>query len=182
MLVRIIMKTRTLILFVFLNSTLSFCQNSDKETWKSKVLKLELTFESNQWEIITPFLDTENKIIIGLIDKTDHSSIVVKITQDVPKEQLSDEQYNIAIKEQMLQVNAENKLINDDKINFKGLIYKRLVFFMKTKYGDFVQTIYIHRNGEKIIGIQSSYPKNLVKKLNEGLPSKIEKVLKEMKI
>ena len=171
------MKTKTLIFFLF--SIISFGQNLEINTWKSKVSDLQVAFNS-QWKIMPLFLDTDDKILIGLKDESDHSSIVIKITLDYSKEQLSDEQYFDAVKKQMLKANAENKLLFEDEIEFKKLKFKRLIFSMKTKFGRLIQTIYIHRNGKKMTGIQFAYPEKLKEKSIDKIPTKIEKVLSDL--
>lgn len=174
------MKTTALIFLLFLNCTFLFCQNAANTVWKSAYSDLQLTFDSH-WQQINPHLDSENKTLFGIIDKTDHSSVVVKITRDVPKDQLSDEEYEEAVKVQMLKGNSENKLLIHDKIIFKGIQFNRQIFFMKIKYGQFVSTDYVYRNGTIMIGIQFSYPVSEVKKYENDIPAKIEKILSDMK-
>jgi len=175
------MKSRILIIILSFNLSLASCQNSNDGIWKSKVSDLELVF-NNQWKLIKPYVDSNEKVLVGLTDPTDHSSLTVKITEDLPKETVSDERYFGAIKEQMLNANSENQLVEENKIEFKGIEYHRLIFFMTTKFGEMTHTVYTHRNGEKAIGIQFTYPKNLTEKPTEKIPSKISKLLNEMKI
>lgn len=171
------MKNRILIIILVLNFSFVSCQNSNDRIWKSKVSDLELVF-NNQWKLIKPFVDNNNKILVGLTDQTDHSSLTVKITKDLPKDQVSDELYFGAIKEQMLNANSKNELITEDIIEFKETQFQRLIFSMVTKFGEMTHTVYTHRNGEKVIGIQFTYPKKPIEKI----PPKIEKLLSVMKI
>jgi hypothetical protein len=82
----------------------------------------------------------------------------------------------------MLNANSKNKLVTEDELEFKGNQYHRLIFFMTTKFGEMTHTVYTHRNGEKVFGIQFSYPKKLTKEPAEELPMKIEELLEGMKI
>ncbi len=157
------------------------CTVKSNGKWKSEKTNLELTF-NDKWELIIPNLDTDNKTLVGIKDNSDNSALTVKITDDVPKAQLSDEYYFEAIKEQMLNANSENELVTEDKIDFKGTEYHRLIFSMKTKFGEMTHTIYTHRNGEKLVGIQFTYPKNLTEKPIVKIPLKIEEILNGMKI
>ncbi len=136
-----------ILLFCFI-STVLFCQNSTNSVWKSKRSSLELVF-NNQWKLIKPYLDEDEKVIVGLADQTDHSSFTVKITEDYPKAIVSDERYFNAIKEQMLNANSRNKLIEEGEVKFKEGYYYRLIFFMITKFGEMTHTVYTKRDGEK---------------------------------
>jgi hypothetical protein len=142
---------------------------------------LELNFNDN-WELIIPVLDTDHKTLVGIKDNNDNSSLTIKITEDIPKEQLSDDTYFDAVQEQMLNANSENKLLTRDKMVFKKTKFNRMIFFMKTKFGEIIHTVYVHRNGEKIIGIQFSYPQNMILNPTEKVPTKIEKLLNDLKI
>ncbi len=131
---------------MLLHSIFSFCQNSENIVWKSDYSELQLKFDDN-WQIIKPYVDSQKKNLFGIINKKDNSSVVVKITNDVRKEHLSDLVYEDAIKDQMLKGNNENKLLVHDKIDFKGLKFTRLTFLMKIKFGYFVSIGYTHRTG-----------------------------------
>ena len=150
-------------------------------TLKSKVSKLELNFNSN-WKFIEPHIDSEEKTLVGLTDPIDHSSITVKITEDLPKEQISDEYYFSVIKDQMLNANSNNKLVYENEIEFKGIKFHRFVFNMHTKFGELTQTLYIHRNGKKMTSIQFGCPKTLVDNSNEYMHTKIENILNDLKL
>ena len=156
------------------------CTVKSNGHWKSQKTNLELHFD-NKWELIIPNLDTESKTMVGVKDHTDNSSFVIKITDDVPKEQLSDEDYLDAIQEQMINASLENKLLVRDKIEFKEAEYNRLIFSMKTKFGKMIHTVYTHRNGSKVIGIQFSYPEGLIENPSKDLPYKIERILVDLK-
>jgi hypothetical protein len=92
------MKNVIIALLLLINSSLVSCQNSVDGNWKSKVSDLELVFD-DQWKLIQTNVDDQEKVLVGLVDQADHSSFTVKITRDVPKDQLSDELYFESIKE-----------------------------------------------------------------------------------
>ncbi|MFD2601107.1 hypothetical protein [Flavobacterium suzhouense] len=175
------MKKIILLFLLLFNSIFSFSQNSEKGIWKSSYSELRLKFDEN-WQLITPQLDSERKTMIALTDSKDHSSITVKITDDVPKEQLSDEAYNDAVKEQMLKADAENKFLVQEVIDFKEKKFTVQIFLMKTKFGDFALTCYTYRDGRKVKSIQLAYPRSLVSNPGKELPEKIKKVLSDMNI
>ena len=168
-------------ILVLVSISFQMCTLKSNEKWKSEKTNLELNF-NDKWELILPNLDTDNKTLVGIKDNSDNSSLTVKITDDIPKEQLSNEYYFGAIKEQMLNANSENLLVAEDKIEFNGTEYHRLIFFMTTKFGEMTHTVYTHRNGKKVIGIQYTYPKNLIENPTEKIPLKIEEVLNGMKL
>ncbi len=157
------------------------CTVKSNGNWKSEKNNLELNFSDN-WELIIPTLDTYKKTLVGIKDNNDNSSLTVKITDDVSKDQLTDEFYFDAIKEQMLNANSDNKFVIEGKVVFKGIEFHRLIFFMATKFEEMTHTIYTHRNGEKMIGIQFSYPKSLTENPTGSIPMKIEELLTGMKI
>lgn len=175
------MRTKTLLLFILFYYTFSFCQSTKDGIWKSKFSDAQLMYDSN-WKLTTPYLDAENKILVGITDVNNHSSFMVRITPDVTKEQLSDKDYNNATIKQMLKANPETKLLVNDKIYFKGIKYNRMMFSLKGKFGDFISTSYIFRDGKKLKGIQFNYPASLVKDPLKQIPKKIEKVLFDLKI
>ncbi|WP_417354075.1 hypothetical protein [Flavobacterium sp.] len=165
---------------MLLNSLLS-CSKISDEIWQSANSNIQLKFDNN-WELIKPFVDTEDKVLVGLTDRGDHSSIVVKFEDDVSKEVLSDENYMDAFKSQMLKANSGNKLLIQDEIVFKDRKFTRLVFFMNTKYGDFIVTNNISRDGIKFLSIQVSCPKDLIKTPGKDMPDKFDRILSDMKI
>ena len=169
------------LMLIFASFCFQMCTVKPDGQWKSVNTNLELNF-NDKWELIIPNIDTNNKTLVGIKDNLDDSSLTVKITEDVPKEQFSDALYFSNIIDQMLNVNSKNKLLLEDNIEFKKTEYHRMIFFMKTKYGEMIQTVYTCRNGEKAIGIQFTYPKNLTDNPAEVIPPKINKVLNEMKI
>ena len=174
-------KTILYIILAFILISFQSCTTKSNGQWKSQKTNLELNFD-NRWELIIPNLDTENKTLVGIKDNTDNSSLTVKITDDIPKEQLSDDYYFDAIQKQMINANPENKLLVRDKIEFKESEYNRFIFSMKTKFGKMIHTIYTDRNGNKVIGIQFSYPEGLIENPIDKVPTKIEKILIDLKL
>ena len=154
-----------------------FCTVKSDGKWKSEKTNLELNF-NDTWELIIPNIDIETQTLVGIKDNSDNSSFTVKITDDLPKDQVPDEYYFTAIREQMLMENPKNELVAEDTVELKGVEYHRMIFYMTTKFGEMTHTIYTHRNGEKVNGIQFTYPKSLVKSPTEIVPLKIEKLLK----
>lgn len=155
------------------------CTIKSTGKWKSEKNNIELYYGEN-WELIIPTIDFDQNTLVGIKDISDNSSFIVKITNDVSKKQISDKYYISAIREQMLNENPNNKFIDEDTINLKGIEFHRMIFFMSTKHGKITHTIYIHRNGKKMIGIQFTYPKYLTENPMKSIPSKIEDILKRM--
>ena len=169
------MKFNTILLVIILVASHGYCQSAEKKAWKSSVSNVQLFFDSN-WELITPYLDTPDKIIVALVDKNDRCGFVIKVTNDVSKKELSDDAYYGAIKEQMLEANNANKLLREDDYVLKKNIYRRLIFSMHTSFGKIYHTVFIRRNGIKMTGIQISYPTRLVNDPSQ-LPEKTKKLL-----
>ena len=176
-------KTAQVLLLLLILISFQRCTVKSNGQWKSEITNLELNFNEN-WEIIKPDIDSEDEILIGIIDKRDNSSLTVKISEDVSKEILSDESYYNFTKMQMLSENNRNELITEDEIEFKGAKFHRMILLMKTKYGKMIHTVYIHRNEEKkkITGIQFSYPEKLVDNPIEIIPLKLKEILNNMKL
>ncbi|MDH4471343.1 MAG: hypothetical protein QE487_01980 [Fluviicola sp.] len=125
--------------------------------WQSKYHNLKANY-SSEWSLL-PGIDKENKVIFGLIDKTDGKSYLVKIAEDVSKEDLPDEDYYLAFKEMVLNENPKNKLLSEQDVDFHGSNYHRLEFLIYTeKWGLLKQYAYVNRPGDFIIGVQLSYP------------------------
>lgn len=154
-------------------------KNLDRKVWKSKTSEIELYFDDN-WKLIKPYMDKREKILVGIIDRNDHSSLMIKVVKDYPDAGLSDEAYFEATRMQMLSINIKNKFLRENIIEFKGVIFKRLVFMMNTNYGELIQHVYLNRNGDKLTGIQFSFPKNSVDEKLENIPAKLEKVLNNL--
>ena len=149
--------------------------------WKSNYCKFRLEYDS-PWEIIDCFSDNHDKIMVGVVDKADNASLIVKITPDVSKNQVSDEQYYEALKKQMIGSNPRNQLLFEGELGFKGQKFKRFIFSTNIKYGDFVSNIYIYRGGDKFTSIQFSYPNNLIGDYIPPVPDKIQKILNDMQV
>lgn len=172
--------TIRIIVLTFILVSFQMCAVKSNGQWKSQKNNLQLNF-TNKWELIHPILDTDKKTLVGVKDNNDNSSFIIKITEDVSKELLSDDNYLDIVQEQMLSTNSENKLLIRDKIVFNKTEFNRMIFFMKTKFGKVIHTVYTHRNGDKIIGIQFSYPEALNENPIENTPAKIDTLLKGVK-
>ncbi|MFL9837136.1 hypothetical protein ABS768_06480 [Flavobacterium sp. ST-75] len=120
--------------------------------------------------------------MVGIVDKTDNASLIVKIVPDVSKSQVSDEQYYEALKKQMVESNPGNQLLFEGELGFKDQKFKRFIFLMNIKYGNFVSNDYIHRDGDKLTSVQFSYPNNLIGDYIPPVPDKIQKILNDIQI
>lgn len=148
--------------------------------WTSKFHEFEIELDS-LWTVL-PSIDTKEKMLFGVIDKTDGKSYIIKITKDVPTDQLSDEQYYQTIRELMLGANSENKLLEEKESEFHGEKYHEQIFIMNTpKWGVLKQNSYIRRTGQLLYSIQISFPIN-DKNENTPTPTLIIELDKEIKL
>lgn len=161
----------SIMLLVLLN-----CSDKSNNVWKSQTSELQLTFNQN-WKLISPVLDTENKTIVGVTDNSDNASLVLKIVDDFPGNVLSTSDYSEVLKSQMLSANAKNKFHIEDEITFKEMIFQRMIFSMHTKFGELTMHVYTNRNGKKLTGIQMAFPPDKNLKNVTQLPSKMQELL-----
>lgn len=170
-------KAERILLFALLLIVAS-CSNMDKLDHKDKVSSSSQKWKSNfhsfkaeydsPWELI-PSLSTKEKTVFGLIDKSDGKSYIVKITNDVSKDVLSDADYYEASKELMLNANNQNTLVDERDVKFHDEYFHRQVFVMHTdKWGVLLQHAFTRRTGELAYSVQISYP------LKEGDSEKLE--------
>tara|TARA_B000000475_G_C15728694_1_gene337648 strand:+ start:22 stop:540 length:519 start_codon:yes stop_codon:yes gene_type:complete len=169
---------KTIYISIIISTFFSFTAFSNND-WKSKYSNIEIKYGDN-WSLIPLQIDNNEKTIVGIIDNSDKSSIVIKLTADVPKEQLSDSTYLEAIKHQMLNQHSSNKILNSEKIQFKGKTYYSVSILMHTKHGQLIQKLYLNRDGKKIKSIQISFPSLDKTKSPVEIPAKITKVLQSL--
>jgi hypothetical protein len=74
--------------------------------WRSEHHPVTIEF-SHPWGLTDSPLDSEKRVVVGLLDSTDGSSYVVKIGEDASSELVSDDVLHAAIKEQMSAAQAE---------------------------------------------------------------------------
>ena len=172
-------ETLALILLAIALIAFQKCTIKSDVKWKSDKTNLELNYNKS-WQLIVPYLDTDTKTHVGLIDKSDHASFIVTISGDVSQEVLSDDDYLSAVKEQMISANTRNRLLKQDKIGFKGKKYHRLIFYMQTKFGEMYSTTYIHRDGTQTTGIQFNYPCNFKESPIKTIPAKFQQLLTDL--
>jgi hypothetical protein len=167
---------KILIFLIFLGcgNKISNTSNSENSIWESQFNQIKIEY-SNEWEIIKPLIDKTDKTVIGIIDKTDGKSYVIKVTQDVPQEKLSDEDYYEFTRKQMLESHPDNKLIGEKQKQVYNKSFNEMRFEMNTKqWGKLIQHVLIHRTGEKIIGLQISFPYTKELDSNGELPKQLQ--------
>lgn len=125
--------------------------------YKSTYYNVSVNYDT-PWTKIPATIDREGKLLIGFTDNTDHSSYVIKIATDVPKSQLSDVDFYDNVRNQMLDANASNKLLEEKDVSFHGNTYHVQVFLMQTKWGLLKSYYYGYRTGKEYYGVQISFP------------------------
>ena len=100
----------------------------------------------------------------------------------MPKDRLSDLDYYDSIEQQMLNAHSSNTLLLKDNIVFKEREFKRMIFSMNTEFGEMIHSIYAHRDGQKITGIQFTYPRNLTDNPTKNVPTKMQVLLDGLKL
>jgi hypothetical protein len=129
-----------------------------KSTWKSTHHPIDVTF-SEPWSLVPAHIDTQEKVLVGFIDSRDGKSYVIKLADDALAEDLGDEDYIAAIKNQMLSANSKNRFIDQKKELFHGREFHRLQFTMHTpKWGTLRQIAYFSRLDGKFVSVQLSFP------------------------
>jgi hypothetical protein len=136
------------------------CGRVTKQTpqlWESKERKISFQCYA-PWTLL-PTLDTKTTTMTGVIDNSDGKSYIIHITDDVPKEKLSDESYFGGVRKTMLQANSKNRLIKEDSIPFHGQIFHRQAYFMHTdNWGLLKQISFVKRTGKEFYSIQVAFP------------------------
>ena len=110
-------------------------------------------------------------------------SYIIKITNDLPKNQLTDEQFNKAIEEAMLNANDKNRLIIEKNIDFHGQVFHQQVYLMYTKqWGLLKQYANTLRTNEKMYSIQMSFPVDEINAENATIPQQLLDLNKKIKL
>ena len=149
--------------------------------WRSKFYPIRVTI-ADHWKVIQPSKDSADGVTVGFIDDSDGCSMVIKVTQDVSKDLLSDETYFSAVRDQMVNHSPENELLDELETQFKNATYYRMRFAMWNKQfeGLFCQSLYVRRTGELSITCQVNHPIQSKTELN--LPAKLKELLRELKL
>ncbi|WP_146602102.1 hypothetical protein [Novipirellula aureliae] len=144
-------------------------------TWRSDHHDVSFQYPRD-WTLLQPFLDSEKAVTAGAIDNTTGMSLVIKLTEDVPKTMVSDETYFEAVRNQMLTHASGNTLLDESETEFVGSRYHRMHFTMTNpKFdGDFRQVAYIRRTGEFCIACQLNYPVSTDNQIPPQLQSLID--------
>jgi hypothetical protein len=156
---------------------LSACSKNDSAphatapaTWQSQFHPLKLTYK-DPFARIDPSEDSNEKALIGLIDKSDGASYVVRIGRDLPLDDVSDDNLYLAMKKQMIQAHKGNKLISESDVKLHGSTFHHLRFEMFNAKFNKPMCIdaYSRRTGKWSISVQWSFP--YVGQLTEKLKS-----------
>ena len=129
------------------------------------------------WEVVGPLNETTDNVTVAIIDPADGCSLVIKITPDVSDDLVSNEEYFMAVREQMTSHASGNTLIDESEVQFENATFNRMRFAMNnSKFGQlFCQNLYTRRTGTLAIACQINYPIASVNEL--GFPEKIKSLL-----
>ena len=183
--------TRTLTLYLLVIA-LSFsshlgCRESSPTSfgttaqWKSKFHPIRIEIPPG-WRVIPQFKDSAECVTVCLIDDTDGSSLVIKVTEDVSSDLLSNDQYFAAVREQMVNQHPGNKLVDEQKESFANGTFHRMRFTMSNqKFNErFCQELYIRRTGVLAVACQLNYP--VCSSLDLVPPEKMKRLLNGLEL
>ncbi len=171
----------SIFLFVLPSCTGQVETQKKSPTWKSKFYPFSAEFDSIWTKL--PSHDTKEKILFGVIDKTDGKSYIVKITDDLAQSQLSDSSYFEITKDLMLQENQKNILLNEKDTVIHEKKFHCMTFILHTtKWGVLKQSGYIYRDGIKMISIQMGFPLNEKQPNETNVPKSLIALDKGIKI
>jgi hypothetical protein len=148
-----------IILIALVSFGLAACSQSaqTQTTWSSKHRKLSFTYTS-PWQLL-PGMESQEKTLAGVIDKTDGTSYLLQIGDDVSKERLTDSEYYEGARNTMLAANSNNRLVLEDDTIYHGMKAHRQVYVLEAKrWGTISHVTYIIRNEQEYLSVQISYP------------------------
>ena len=150
-------------------------------TWVSKHHPVHL-YLPDGWTLIRPFLDSKTAVTVGIVNATTNQSLVIKVTQDVSDELVSDDLYRDAIIQQMVAAADGNKFIDESSVVFQGAPFNKMRFLMNhQKLNRLVcQNLFVRRTGEKSIACQVNYPVKSDRDLDT--PPEIDTLLERIKL
>ena len=147
------------LLIIVISFCVAVCSQSTKAqtSWSSKHRDLSFTYGS-AWQLL-PGIESPEKTLAGVIDKTDGTSYLFQIGNDVSKDRLTDSEYFEGARNTMLAANSKNRLILEDDTIYHGMKAHRQVYVLEAKrWGTISHVTYIIRNGQEYLSVQISYP------------------------
>jgi len=155
--------------------------SSSPQQWSSAFHPVRIRY-SSPWSLIRPTQDSQDKVLVGLIDNCDGKSIVIKVAEDVSRDDLSDASYFNAIKELLVSHNEGNKFVDETNEHFHGASYRRMRFIVNNEKWNhlFCQTAYARRTGEYAVTCQISYP--IDSESNVEFPAEIVRLLEQLQL
>ncbi len=163
--------------FIFLTSLTLLISCNGQDTIKANIIQctehdIVINYQ-NPWTKL-PGLDSKKQSLAGVIDYSNGTSYFIKVTQDVSKEKISDEDYFAYTRDMMLKENSKNKLLEEKEIEFHGEKYFRQIFLMYTKRWGLLKHYYSgRRSGDYYYGIQISFPVTEENSIDARLPEAI---------
>lgn len=118
-------------------------------------------------------MDTKEQTLTGVIDNSDGKSYIIKMTNDLSKDIVSDDKLFQNAKETMLNANADNKLLREGDTVFHSQKTHLMVFYINTiKWGPMKQVSFMSRNGKEYFSIQILFPVKL-EDIDKPIPEEI---------
>lgn len=158
------------------------CSTNKKGTsWESEHSKVSFNY-NDPWTIL-PTMDTKDKTISGVIDMKDGRTYIIQVDVDIPKTELSDENFYIALKINNINANAKNKFIKEDDLPFHGETFHRQIFYIHNKkWGIQKQLNYGRRTGKKYYSVTMAFPSKENDTVDLFIPSELIEFDKGVKI
>jgi hypothetical protein len=169
-------------LFILFVITCSCGQNSaNSVTDTSKNVSEEITSKHHNikirytapWQIIPKGIDRQDKVLLGLVDNNDHSSYTLRIAEDISKELLPDDQFYLNSKNQILQANNSNELLDEKDVSFHGENYHLQIFILHSKFGLLKLYYYSLRVEGYYYAVQVAFPVKESDANNAVIPEKL---------
>lgn len=171
----------SLMVFIVLSGCIN--KSSDRvSSWVSRYHDIEISYKS-PWSLMSPSIDTEEKTLLVIMDSKDGASYIIKATNDIYQDQLTNEEYYKYIENAMLNEDSRNKLLKDEDKYFHGRKFHHQIYLLYTKkWGVMKQHALVLRDDNKMYSVQISYP---VKENDFNLnnePKKIKQLDSSVKI
>lgn len=152
---------------------LSSCARNKE--WKSNFHNVTISY-SEPW-VSFEIQDMDSLLYFGIMDTTTGTSYIVKITRDLPFDQLSNQHYYGQVDYAMLVDNDQNRLLSKEDVTFKGEKYnKRGYLMINDEYGNLKLENYVKRTGVYMYSIQVVYP------FDQEIPFELQKIIQDSKI
>jgi hypothetical protein len=127
--------------------------------WSSSFHPFQITWGLPWVQLVgTNSADSETEMTQGFLNRQGRMSYLIRITPDVPQDQLPDEEYRSLLKEQQLSAHESCRLIDEGPGMLHGLLFHRIRIRSRGTFGEVCTYVYSRRDGQRSTTVHMAFP------------------------